>query len=134
MIDKIFKGAGKFLGSMVGSGVGASAEQLAGAVNKVLLTPGLRAELAAKSEELQTELAKLYAGHRTLFVAGARPFILWVCGAVLVLHFMVFPVWLVIAPDIVLPLMDWQEFRNVVYMGLGLGILRTIEKQKGVAK
>jgi len=37
--------------------------------------------------ELQSEINKVEAQHRTIFVAGWRPFIGWVCGVALAYNF-----------------------------------------------
>ena len=39
----------------------------------------LKQKLAMKPALLQAEISKVQAGHRSIFVAGARPFLMWVC-------------------------------------------------------
>jgi len=39
--------------------------------------------------ELQTKINEIEAGHRTLFVAGWRPFIGWICGVALAYNFVI---------------------------------------------
>ena len=40
----------------------------------------LKQKLAMKPAMMQAEINKTQAGHRSTFVAGARPFLMWVCG------------------------------------------------------
>ena len=40
----------------------------------------VKERLAQKPAMIQAEISKVQAGHRSMFVAGARPFLLWVCG------------------------------------------------------
>ena len=90
------------------------------------------AQLKAQPHILQAELAKLEAQHRSAFVAGARPFILWVCGVALAQYFVINP-WLDALFDIELTV-DASALINLVLALIGLGGLRTAEKIKGVAK
>lgn len=81
----------------------------------------------------QVELNKVEAQHRTIFVAGWRPFIGWVCGFGLAYTFLVNPTiqWFTGAAGPVLP----QDIMMELVVGLlGLGTLRTVEKIKGKAK
>ncbi len=43
--------------------------------------------------ELQAEINKIEAQHRTIFVAGWRPFIGWVCGVALAYNFILRDYW-----------------------------------------
>ncbi len=83
---------------------------------------------------VQANINKVQAKHRSIFVAGARPFLMWVCGFGFMFAFIVNPIlqWLfphVGAPD--LPLTIMMELTLGM---LGLAGLRTIEKLKGVSK
>lgn len=81
---------------------------------------------------LQTEINKIEAQHRSLFVAGWRPAIGWVCAIGLAF------------PFIVNPLIEWaggtglkipmDQLMELVVALLGLGTLRTFEKLAGRAK
>jgi len=89
-------------------------------------------------DKAQTEINKAEATHRSVFVAGWRPFIGWTCGAAFVYHFIVLPLILLWAAlsgsTVVLPEFDMQMLTTVLMGMLGLGGLRTYEKLKGVAK
>ena len=89
--------------------------------------------LAQQPGLAQVELNKVEASHRSMFVAGWRPFIGWVCGVGLAFMFLVNPI------------MQWWSAKDgpdlpediileLVLALLGLGALRTFEKMKGRAK
>tara|TARA_R100001086_G_C11742489_1_gene232897 strand:+ start:191 stop:598 length:408 start_codon:yes stop_codon:yes gene_type:complete len=87
----------------------------------------------------QLEINKQEANHDSVFVAGARPFILWVCGIVFCYHYLVYPIVATIASlngfDVsVLPKFDLSQLMTVLGGLLGLGGLRTVEKIRGVAR
>jgi hypothetical protein len=89
--------------------------------------------LAQQPHLAQIELNKVEAQHRSTFVAGARPFILWVCGFGLANAFLVNPwiQWVSGAPGPELPL---EVMSELVFALLGLGALRTVEKLQGRTK
>ena len=84
------------------------------------------------------EINKAEAAHSSLFVAGWRPFIGWVCGSALAFQYIVLPFWIWAAaiwfPGSPVPHgldgMLWE----LMFGMLGIGGLRTIEKTRGVAK
>lgn len=87
----------------------------------------------------QMEVNKAEAGHRSIWVAGWRPFIGWVCGGALAYHFVLQPilVFVIAASGVVLPELpsfDMDSLMTVLLGMLGLGGLRTFEKSKGLAK
>ena len=87
----------------------------------------------------QIEVNKAEAGHRSLFVAGWRPFIAWVCGIALAYHFVVQPLLVFglaaanVAP-LNLPQFDMDSLMTVLLGMLGLGGMRSFEKAKGLTK
>ena len=95
------------------------------------------AEAMAANAQANVEQAK----HSSIFVAGARPAIMWVCCLGLLTNFFLMPLaeWavLVFAPGTVLP--DLQSLQSGELMTLtlsllGLGGMRSWEKSKGVAR
>jgi len=84
--------------------------------------------------ELQTKINEIEAQHRTLFVAGWRPFIGWVCGLAFAYHFILFPIIRTIYPDVQFPKLDTEPLFTVLLGMLGLGGLRTFEKLKDKSK
>ena len=80
----------------------------------------------------QTETNKVEAGSPSVFVAGWRPFIGWVCGFALMYQYLVRPIIIGFYPELVFPGLDDNLWQLLLGM-LGLGGLRTFEKTKGVA-
>lgn len=84
----------------------------------------------------QVEINKVEAASSSIFVAGWRPFLGWVCGVAMAYQYVVRPLlpWLVItlggdAPA--MPSLD-ESLQELVLAMLGLGGLRTFEKIRGV--
>jgi hypothetical protein len=106
-----------------------------------------KAERAVKAQ-LTTHLAKIdiaqlginkqEAAHRSIFVAGWRPFIGWTCGVALAYTYVIQPILIFGLGQaghlVSLPTMDIGEMMPVLMGILGLGGLRTFEKYKGMAK
>jgi roadblock/LC7 domain-containing protein len=101
----------------------------------------MEAELIRASNEAalaQVEVNKVEAGHSSVFVAGWRPSIGWVCAAGLAWAFVVAPVasWalLVLGIKAELPAIQFDHLFELVLAMLGIGGLRTFEKLRGVAR
>ena len=138
-------GLGSFLSGLVGANpVAGGVKAAAALIGKFVETPEQKqalAELADAAEKREHQLAdaqlavnKTEAAHRSLFVAGWRPWLGWILGTNLgalgfVLSYRVL---------MGLPLPDLQPlwpFFSVLFGMLGLGAgLRTREKTRGVAK
>ncbi|MEN9760678.1 MAG: hypothetical protein RI906_504 [Pseudomonadota bacterium] len=103
-------------------------------------------ELSTMAERHAQELAvaqidvnKAEAASGSLFKGGWRPFIGWVCGGAFAYHFVLQPVIVfgVLTAGVELPALpefDMASLMTVMMGMLGLGGLRTYEKQKGIAK
>ena len=93
------------------------------------------AQALAKGQiQANTEQAK----HPSLFVAGARPAIMWICALGLLTQFFIMPIaewataiWL---PETRLPELNTGELMTLTLSLLGLGGMRSFEKTKGVAR
>jgi|TARA_R100001463_G_scaffold112861_1_gene168002 hypothetical protein len=85
--------------------------------------------------ELQTKINEIEAGHRTVFVAGWRPFIGWVCGIALAYNFVIRDlfIWITKTTDAP-PALQMEHLMTVLLGMLGLGGLRTFEKIKDKVK
>ena len=85
--------------------------------------------------ELQTKINEIEAGHRTVFVAGWRPFIGWVCGVALAYNFVIRDlfIWVTKTTDAP-PALQMEHLMTVLLGMLGLGGLRTFEKIKDKVK
>lgn len=87
----------------------------------------------------QLEINKVQAQHSSVFVAGARPAIMWICGAGIAWNFVVKPILMwgafVVGIDLTeAPELDTSELTTILLGMLGLGGLRTYEKRLGVAR
>jgi hypothetical protein len=91
----------------------------------------------------QVEVNKIEAAHSSVFVAGWRPFIGWVCGVALALYYvpmfiigMALWVWACLEAGQLVPRPELgvAEIIGLVMAMLGLGGLRTLEKMRGVAR
>jgi hypothetical protein len=103
-------------------------------------------EIATMSERHAQELAKgqleinkAEAQHRSIFVAGWRPFLGWILATAMGWHFVFAPVTMFICSYLgveipALPAFDMDSLMTVLLGMLGLGGLRTFEKYKGVTK
>lgn len=74
------------------------------------------------------------AQHRTIFVAGARPFLLWVCGMGFLFAFVINPILQWLWPEVGTPELPLEVMMELTLGMLGLAGLRTVEKLNGVAK
>ena len=129
-----------FLTKLFGGPAVDAATGIANIVDKFVETPDERkaadillAKMAQRPGELQVELNKIEAGHRTIFVAGWRPFIGWICGFGLAYAFLVHP-----TADFFhegpMPELPTDIMRELVIAMLGLAGLRTAEKAMGKTK
>jgi len=85
--------------------------------------------------ELQTKINKAEAQHRSIFVAGWRPFIGWICGVALAYNFILRDLIIfVVGSDNVPPALQMDHLMTVLMGMLGLGAFRTYEKIKNVSK
>jgi hypothetical protein len=138
-----------FLNKLLGGEVVSAAQGVANVINQFVETPDERraadmllTKMAQEPDKAQTEINKVESGHRSIFVAGWRPFIGWVCGTSLGLYFI---------PQFVLGAILWvrvswdaQEIQaypvdasalfELVLAMLGMSGLRMIEKIAGKAK
>lgn len=85
-----------------------------------------------KNAMSQIEVNKVEAAHESIFVAGWRPFIGWVCGIAFTYHVIVVPLLMfvgnVTGNPIPAPAFDAILLTNVLFGMLGLGGFRTYEK------
>ncbi len=96
-------------------------------------------KLAHSAQMGQLEINKVEAAHRSFWVAGARPFILWGCGVALLYNFVVRDLLiyglLLAGHDVPPPpSLDLTDLWLVLGGLLGLGGMRSLEKIRGVAR
>ena len=83
--------------------------------------------------ELQSEINKVEAQHRSIFVSGWRPMVGWICAFAFGFHYIVMP--LLMAYTDMKPIeFDTNSLFTVLMGMLGLGGLRTYEKLKDKTK
>ena len=125
--------------SDIGSLFTSAREALTG---KKILDPTEIAKIDAQLSELQNALAtgqlkinEAEANNPHIFVAGWRPFIGWVGGISLAYNFVIYPIflwlnelfWKVTPP----PMLDTGVLFSLVSAMLGVGAMRSLDKQKG---
>ena len=86
----------------------------------------------------QLEVNKGEAASKSMFVAGWRPFIGWVCGVGFLANFILIPManfGLALAEvSITIPMIDTTQMMPVLMGMLGLGAMRTVEKVQKVSR
>lgn len=119
------------------TGLGAVADLASTVINKIWpdKSEQEKAQLAMAVQVVQGQLDinKAEAANPSLFVAGWRPAIGWVCAAALAYQYLARPLILGFGLTPMMPGLDdtlWQLLMGM----LGLGGLRTYEKVQGVAK
>jgi hypothetical protein len=132
---KIFGvGAAKTIGSL-----GEVADKLFTSKDEKLTHEEVRMRIMNEPSLAQMDINIQEAKHRTIFVAGWRPFIGWVCGVSLLYNFILRDItaWVlaIVNPEILPPPELAMEHLLSVLLGmLGLGGMRTYEKLKGKTK
>ena len=126
---------------MIGQILGAAAPILDKFVEDKDAKNKIKAELEQSIIGLQAAQAAAnieQAKHSSLFVAGARPAIMWICALGLLTQFFLMPIaewasalWF---PDVALPSLATEELMTLTLALLGLGGMRSFEKSKGVAR
>ena len=128
-----------------GIGVGQVVEAVGKIADDLVTTDAERAAAdldayKAESERMagQVETNKVEAASSSLFVSGARPFVMWVCAAALAYASVIEPLARFIARvvfgyDGEFPDIDTELTMQVLIGVLGLGAYRSFEKSKGVA-
>ena len=95
-------------------------------------------EHAQELAKAQLEVNKVEAAHKSLFVAGWRPAVGWVCVLGMFGNFITIPfsnfVLALLELNIVIPLVPLETMMPVLMGMLGLGAMRTYEKKSGVSK
>jgi hypothetical protein len=126
------------------SGLLNSAGQFAKDIRQAItgeISPEKKAELEQRALEIEYALTKAQtdinleeAKHPSIFVAGWRPFVGWVCGFSLGWQFIGSPIfeWIIkiAGKNVSAPEMDTGSLVTVLFALLGIGGMRTFEKYK----
>jgi len=94
----------------------------------------IKQRLAQQPALAQAEITKVQAQHRSTFVAGARPFLMWVCGLGFLFAFVINPILEWIVPEVGAPVLPLEVMMELTLAMLGLAGLRTVEKLQGKSK
>lgn len=120
-------------------------EALGNVFDKLFTSDAERAQAEAVLEklrqhpaELQVELNKIEAAHRSVFVAGWRPAVGWICAAGVGWAYLGHPLFLWAAalwsPDLQPPAIQTDSLFELVLAMLGMAGLRSFEKAAGRVK
>ena len=86
-----------------------------------------KAQIAVNQEEAKSD---------KLWVSGARPFFMWVCGCAFAYHYIIQPMvvfgFACAGEQVALPTFDMESLMNVTMGMLGLGGMRSFDKLKGI--
>ena len=126
---------------IIGDIIAAIAKPIDDLVGDTDLKRKLKAEIQSQLYELnraQIAVNRQEAAHKSLFVAGWRPFIGWVCGVAIAWAFLgqhvaewAAAIW---APGTPIPEVESDRLMELVLAMLGMAGLRTYEKRAGVAR
>ena len=130
-----------FLGQLIGPVTGLVSEFIEDKdqANKLAHEISTLAEKQAHAEIMaQAEVNKTEAAHKSLFVAGWRPAVGWVCALGMASNFLIVPFanfGLALAEMTQeLPMVELETMMPVLMGMLGLGAMRSYEKTKGVSR
>ena len=131
------------LSGLLGDAGGGLVKGVADAVDRFVETPDEKAAAVLKERAMalkplmsQIEVNEKEAQHASIFVAGWRPGIGWICGVALGYHFVVQPLLVFVValwlPDMVPPPpLSLGELMPILLGLLGLGGMRTAERLSG---
>lgn len=122
-----------FITKLLGGSIAEPIDAIGNAFDKIFTSDEQRAKgkyvlekLRQQPAILQAEINKIEAAHRSIFVAGWRPYIGWTCGLGLTYDLILRP--LLITCGAHAPPLDSAALNSLVFALLGLGGLRTFEK------
>lgn len=129
------------LASILGGSVIEGAKGIAEIVDKFVETPEEKKaaeivlmKLMQKPDEVQAEINKKEAGHRSVFVAGWRPALGWLCATALGWGWIVAPILQFFFPERPMPVIELGQAVSLVMAMLGMGTLRSYEKKHNITK
>ena len=128
--------------SMIGPIIGPLIDRIPDANERARAKEAVEAQmLSAMTSLVQGQLAinQKEAEHGSIFVAGWRPAIGWICGSALGWNYIIQPIitWAAFIGGVDMadaPRLDTAELTTILLGMLGLGGLRTYEKRLGVAR
>lgn len=130
--------------------IAASSNLINGVINRIWQDPTeadknklekIRLELSNELAivQAQTDINRKEAEHPSIFVSGARPFILWICGISLLYASLLEPIFRFIASVVfgyigAFPTIDTDLTLQILLGMLGLSGMRSFERGRGVAR
>ena len=136
---------GDIAAGLVGGGAKGLIDGVADAIDRFVETDDERRaaeilleKMRREPDKWQAEINKIEAAHRSLFVAGWRPFVGWTCGFGLAYTFVLQPLIFDIARltgrAVALTPLDLSQLITILLAMLGMAGLRTHEKAKGLTR
>lgn len=129
------------LTKILGGSIGEMAQGVAGAIDRFVQTKEekeaaelLRQRIQQEPDRWQAEINKVEAGHRSMFVAGWRPAIGWICAFALAWGWILGPFLSWALPGKPMPAIELGEAISLIMALLGLGALRSYEKKTGISR
>lgn len=126
---------------LLGGGLVKTATGVADAIDRFVETPDekraaqvLIAKMKQDSNKWQAEVNKIEAGHRSMFVAGWRPAIGWICAICLAWGWIIAPICQFIYPDRTMPAIEIGQSISLIMALLGMGALRSYEKKNSLTE
>lgn len=129
------------MAKILGLDLGSVASGVAGAVDRFVETPDekkaaqlLIAKMEHEKDKWQTEINRIESGHRSIFIAGWRPLIGYICACALAWGWIIRPILVVafsvLKIEVEMPDIATNEAISLVMAMLGMSGLRTYEKSK----
>ena len=126
---------------IIGMGIGSVAKDVAEAVDRFVETPEekkaaqvLFDKIKQAPDRWNAEINKIEASHRSVFVAGWRPAVGWVCAIALCVEWVVTPIIKMFNSAYSPAAINSAEAITLILSLLGMATLRTAEKMKNVTK
>jgi len=134
-----------FFSKLIGGTIVETGKGIADIVDKFMETPDekraaeiVNRKMQQRPDELQVEVNKIEAGHRSIFVAGWRPAVGWTCVIALAYGWVLQPIaeFIIVICGVKLaaelPAINTGEAISLLMALLGMGALRTYEKKSGI--
>lgn len=128
---------------IVGGGIAEPVDAISNLIDRTFTSDEERLEARNVFAKMQFDLQKLFAVHRSPFVAGARPYVIYVCGTSLAFYYIPQAIvlnvmWVKVIIDtgelVPFPAGNFAGLWELTIAVLGLGVMRMGEKLAGKAK
>lgn len=131
-LNKLFGGGGE---SVIGA-FGDAGDKLFTSDEERAQWQAVKMKMALNAAMVGAEIDKAMLSHRSLFVAGGRPFIIWVCGFGLLYQiFLGVLNWGAALAELPpLTPIDAESFAVIAWTAGGVGVIREVNKWRGVER